>query len=192
MRGRIGKSKSIGLLLLFTIIAFVSAGQTWFEIKMKPSDDFVVLREFDGFSTFSWISPLLWVSLAATLVTLLVSKVGRTISLSVALLSSLALVSMAALGIVSQDLSGVSRELEQATGIAANHGIIGGIAGLQISTTLAAFFGLTSFLLIGVIAGVALLDSQGWGPARLKPAAGARAPKETRPGDSISLWDQQR
>ena len=178
------KGRSLGLLALLLISSFSLAGQTWYLVSMSPNDETVTLKSFDGYSSYAWISPLLLVCLAAMATSAISSAATRLVCLGVGAVSSVALTLLAVASISRQDLAGVGKELETATGIAATHGI----TGLEIATQPLATASIGVFGLLSMVFVLAIFGSRYW------KAKVAKATKQTdRPvKDSISLWDEQR
>ena len=178
------KGRSLGLILLMLIGSFALAGQTWYLVSMSPNDETVTLKSFDGYSTYAWVSPLLLVCLAAMATSAISASATRLVSLWVGAVSSIALTLLSALSISRQDLSGVAKELETATGIAATHGI----TGLDIATQPLAPASIGVFAVLSVVFLVAIFASRHWKAKAVKATRQAGRPAK----DSISLWDEQR
>lgn len=178
------KGRSLGLILLMLIGSFALAGQTWYLVSMSPNDETVTLKSFDGYSAYSWVSPLLLVCLAAMATSAISAAATRLVSLWVGALGSLALTILSGVSIARHDLSGVAKELETATGIAATHGI----TGLDIATQAFAPASIGVFAVLSLVFLVAIFASRQW---KVKVEKATRQPG--RPvKDSISLWDEQR
>lgn len=184
MFNKFNKGKSLGLIALALIGSFALAGQTWYLVSMSPNDDTVTLKTFDGYSSYSWISPLLLVSLAALATTAISANVTRFVSLLVGAVSSFAVAALAWIAISNQDLSGVAKEFETATGVAATHGI----TGVEISTQTFAPMAIGAFGLLGLLFLVALFAQRNWVSKVAAQPRKVSAPLK----DSISLWDEQR
>lgn len=181
---KLTKGSSLGLIALALIGSFALAGQTWFLVSMSPNDEAVILKNFDGYSSYGWISPMLLVCLAALATTAISAGKTRFASLLVGATAAVSLTSLAAIAVNQQDLSGVAKELENATGIAATHGI----SGLEISTQAIAPLGIGVFGLLGLVFLAALFSQRYW-----VTKAKSQAPKPNKPvKDAISLWDEQR
>ena len=152
---------------------------------MRPDETAVVLRNFDGFSTYPWISPLLLVAVAAFFLASLMRSKARGIVFAIGSLFSSILLLLSVIALATQDLSNVQKSLEEATGIAANHGL----DAFEIAITPAAQISLVCFALLLASFLLAALAQAGWvksaNQAKIKKASG-------KPVDSISLWDQQR
>ena len=178
------KGRTLGLIALMLIGSFAVAGQTWYLVTMSPNDETVTLKNFDGYSTYAWISPLLLVCLAAMATSAISTGATRISSLWVGALGSATLTTLSALSIAKQDLSGVAKELEAATGIAVTHGI----SGLDTMSQPMAPVSIGVFSVLCLAFVLAVFASKKWKTRAAKPnRQNARAAK-----DSISLWDEQR
>lgn len=182
------RGRTLGAIALLILIALISSGQSWYQIAMAPNDQQVVIQEFDAYTTYPWISPLLLVCLLALAVTALTVGITRTAALSLGLAGSALLSFLSISAISSQDLTGLSDELEKATGIAATHGI----KDLQIQTLHSPWFSLAAYCLIAILFGITIYLQRNW-RTKVRPSA-ARPKKATSLDlkDSISLWDEQR
>lgn len=156
---------------------------------MSPNDEVVTLQLFDGFTSYSWISPILLVCLAAISVSALTAGLSRTISLSIGIVGSALLVFLGSSAVIGQNLSGVAKQIESATGIAATHGV----TGLFVETTQLAYLSLGTFALMGLIFLVAAITHHRW-PSRIRKSGNGmqKSFSESTPQDAISLWDEQR
>lgn len=182
LTSRLSKGKSLGLISVLVIAAFIFSGQDWFLVSMAPNDEAVILKNFDGYTAFAWLSPLLLVCLAAVLTTAISVNRTRVASLAVGLLAGLGLATLSLIGVLGQDLSGVAKQIEAATGIAATHGI----TDLLITTQPSAWLAIGVFLLIGLAFAAAIRSQRAW---VVKQREASKAAPEN---DSISLWDEQR
>lgn len=178
------KGRSLGLILLMLIGSFALAGQTWYLVSMSPNDETVTLKNFDGYSAYAWVSPLLLVCLAAMATSTISAAATRLLSLLVGAVSSIALTLLSAFSISRQDLSGVAKELETATGIAATHGI----TGLDVATQPLAPASIGVFAVLSLVFLVGIFASRHWKVKAVKATRQTGRPVK----DSISLWDEQR
>lgn len=151
---------------------------------MAPNSEAVILKDFDGYTSYAWISPLLIVCLAAMASSAVTSGSARLASLIIGAVGSLTLTLLSAVAISMQDLSGVSKELETASGIAASHGI----EGLEISNAPAVAFSIGVFLGLGLLFLLSIFTCRNWAVKSSKPGSQTSSPVK----DSISLWDEQR
>jgi ABC-type branched-subunit amino acid transport system permease subunit len=152
---------------------------------MRPDQSAVVLKNFDGYSTYPWISPLLLVALAAFSLASLLKAKARGIVFAIGSLFSIVLLSLTTISVATQDLRNVQSLLEETTGIAASHGL----DSFEISVGPAAQLSLFCFALMASSFFLAAIAQAKWvksqSPQSTKRASG-------RAIDSISLWDQQR
>jgi hypothetical protein len=182
------KGRALGLISLLLIGSLALAGQDWYLVSMSPGDEAVTLKNFDGYSSYPWMSPLLLVCLAALATSAISSGATRITSLSVGAVGSAAVTLLSALSISRQDLSGVASELEAATGIAASHGVEGGLEGLDIAIQPLAGISVSLFVAMGLLFALAAFTSRNWKAKPTQPSG--RTSKPTK--DPISLWDEQR
>ncbi len=192
--------------MLLILASLFLAGQSWYEVSMSPNDEVVTLKSFDGFTAYAWLSPILLVCLAAVAVAVLLSGIGSRVILGFGFLVSCLVAFLVARSVTTQDLGGVTKELESATGIAATHGI----TGLQIQTTQFAFLSLSTLLAVAGYFLYTLLSHKTWAMksssrtprngvgktnGQIKSAgsssAGSSKPKPAS-NDSIAIWDEQR
>jgi hypothetical protein len=191
----------LGTLLLVIVASFFLAGQPWYEVTMSPNDEELLLKSFDGFSAYGWLSPMLLVCLAAAAVAALINGLGSRLVLCFGFLVSTATAFLTANAVAVQDLTGVKQELESATGVAATHGI----SGLGIQSTQFAFLSSTSLCLVAAVYLYSLITQASWviTPSSVKApntktsmASNSKPAKPIRskstPKDSISIWDEQR
>jgi hypothetical protein len=183
--GRLSRGNSFGLIGIFQLVAFVATSQTWFEVTMNPNDETVTLQSFDGYSTYPWISPLLVVCLASSAVGYLTKGKTRVAMFVTGATSAFFLTSLAAIGVLSKDLSGVAKQLETATGIAATHGI----SGLGVSTQPVASLSVVCFLFLGTLFLFAAISQKYW---VVKSPVTQTASPSKEPKTAIDLWDEQR
>lgn len=179
------KARLLAALSLFLIGAFIATGQTWYQVSMSPNGETVTLQTFDGYTAYSWASPLLLVCLAALAVALLTSGRARAAIFSVGSLSAISLLALSAVSVANQDLAGVAKQLETATGIAATHGI----QGLETTSQPAALICIVLYGLIGLVFAISALTQHRW---VARPKASGSSKKAAELKDAISLWDEQR
>lgn len=179
----------LSTLLLLILASFMYSGQTWYEVTMSPNDEIVLLKSFDGFTAYSWLSPILLVCLAAAAVSALISRNGSRIVLAFGFLISSLLLVLVLSAVFNQDLGGVAKQLEISTGIAATHGI----TGLGFHTTQFAYLSLALIFLVAATFLYCLITQKSW--AIRATYARAQAPRKSsrsEPKDSIAIWDDQR
>jgi hypothetical protein len=182
---KLTKARILLLLSLLEIAAWVFSGQNWYQVSMTPNDQTVVLQSFDAFTVNGFTSPMLTVTLAALTAALLTNGKSRSLIFSLASATSLGLAVLAGFFVWQQNLSGVAKQIESATGIAATHGL----TGVQTMTQIAAPIGVGSYFLLAIGFGIAVNASRFWVK---KPSESLAKASTKRPTDAISLWDQQR
>ena len=152
---------------------------------MQPDESVVVLKNFDGYSTYPWISPFLLVALAAFSLASLMKAKARGIVFAIGSLFSIVLLSLTTIAVATQDLRNVQSLLEEATGIAASHGL----DSFEISLGPAAQLSLLSFALMALSFFLAAIAQAKWLKSQTQQSTKKVIGRET---DSISLWDEQR
>jgi uncharacterized membrane protein (TIGR02234 family) len=182
------KGRILTLWIAFAGFAYVCASQDWYTLSMSPNGDTVKLSSYDGLTSYSNLSALLMLNFAAILAIAFVGLWGRRITAwLLAALNAFTLVWILT-RIQKQDISGLSKQVEQMTGIAAAHGI----DNVTVTTQNSALFfaaGLAATLLASL--GVAL-TSQRWPKRVSKTELPSKSPKDTEPDDAIGIWDSQR
>ncbi len=181
----LAKRNILGALTVFLVAGFILSGQTWYQVAMRPDQSVVVLKNFDGYSTYPWISPLLLVALAAFSLASLMKAKARGVVFSIGSLFSLVLLSLTTIAVATQDLRNVQGLLEEATGVAASHGL----DSFEISVVPAAQLSLLCFAMIALSFFLAAIEQAKWVTSQPQ-----QSPKKAsgRATDSISLWDEQR
>lgn len=182
------KQRMLGLVALLVISAMIAAGQPWFSISVGGSSEPLQVKSYDGYTAYSFLMPLLLVVATAIVVSSFVSVKARYFTLGLATLANIFLTFSLALNLKEQRITGLSKQLEAATGIAVTHGL----DGVGVLTEPAAW---VSLYLCGAIT-LALLASlftqRTW---RVKPKLNEPAKvgaTKIKKDDSISLWDSQR
>ena len=181
----LSKGRSISVVLSLQVASWILSGQSWYQVSMTPDGESLVLQTFDGFTSYSFISALLLVALSGIAVAMLSNNFTRTLAL---LLSSLAGFCLSVLGItsvLSTNLTGITKQIESATGIAATHGL----SGVETNTLFYAYLANASFVALAITTLTAAWFSRNW-VNRLKSPQ--KKPSRPKPTDSISLWDEQR
>ena len=121
--------RSILTLWLATLgLAWISASQTWFTVEMFPDGKTVELQQFDGGTTYPFLMAIFIASAASLFASLFVQSLARKIVGAIAGLISVGAIWLIATKVAGQDLSGISKQLETLTGIAANHHEINAVA----------------------------------------------------------------
>jgi hypothetical protein len=181
----LAKRNVLGAITLLLITGFILSGQTWYQVTMQPDESAVVLKKFDGYSTYPWISPLLLVALAAFSLASLMKAKARGIVFSIGSLFSVILLSLTTIALATQDLRNVQKLLEDATGIAASHGL----DSFEISVSPAAQISLVSYTLMAISFSLATIAQAKWLKSHTRQSTKKVSGRAT---DSISLWDEQR
>lgn len=181
--------KTILTVWLATLgLALIAASQTWFTVEMFPDGETVELQQFDGVTTYPFLTAIFIASAASLFAALFVQSLARKIVGAIAALTAAGAVWLIATKVASQDLSGVSEQLETLTGIAANHGA--GDYAVLVSAwpwvTLA-----TMSLYLAVIA-VFLVAESSWPKRAQKIERSSAATRSEDEQDSIGIWDAQR
>ena len=89
------KRKALTVTALLLVLSWIGPGQTWFEVSMSPNDESVLLKAFDGYTAFAFISPLLLVSSAGFGMAMLSKKRSRTVALFIGAFAQLSLATLA-------------------------------------------------------------------------------------------------
>ena len=179
------KGRVFALLLIILVLAFVLSGQGWYTVSMNPNDSALVLKSFDGYTTYAYLSPLLLVCLAGTATAAISPGITRIVSFTMAALASSLLVGLTLVNVIGQNLSGVSKQIESATGIAATHGI----KDLTVQVSFYSQASIVSYFLMLIAFVWALVACRSWVTMARSQGAESVRGKLT---DPISLWDQQR
>lgn len=185
MNKSLTKRNVLGALTVFLLAGFILSGQTWYQVTMRPDESAVVLKNFDGYSTYPWISPLLLVALAAFSLASLMKAKARGVVFAIGSLFSIVLLSLTTIAVATKDLRNVQNLLEEATGIAASHGL----DSFEISVAPAAQISLISFALMASVFFLAALAQAKWVKSQTQQSTKKVSGMAT---DSISLWDEQR
>jgi hypothetical protein len=182
------KGRLLTLWIAFTGFAYVCASQTWYTLSMSPNGDTVKLSSFDGLTSYGNLSALLMLNFAALFVVAFVGLWARRIT-SWLLVAINGLTLVWVLGRVSaQDISGLAKQVEQMTGIAAAHGI----DNVTVTTDNSAYLfigALSATLLVSLTVAIA---SHRWPKRASKTELPNKTLKIAEPDDAIGIWDSQR
>jgi hypothetical protein len=182
------KSRALGLWAAFVILSYIFASQDWYTLSMSPDGDSVKLASFDGLTAYGNLSPLLMLNFAAILVVSFVGSLARKFVLATVALSNLATLIWLVIRVLQQDISGLAKQVEQMTGIAAAHGVDDlTVATLWVAGGFLAALGLTS-----VLVGVIFFTEKSWPKRAAKTERSSAANKHEEPKDAIGIWDSQR
>lgn len=185
MNKLLAKRNVLGSLTVFLVTGFILSGQSWYQVAMRPDESLVVLKNFDGYSTYPWISPLLLVALAAFSLASLMKAKARGVVFAIGSLFSIVLLSLTTIAVATQDLRNVQSLLEEATGIVASHGL----DSFEISVGPAAQLSLLCFALMALSFFLAAIAQAKWVKSQAQQSTKRLSGRAT---DSISLWDEQR
>jgi hypothetical protein len=182
------KGRLLTLWAALAILAYIFASQDWYTLSMAPNGDTVKLATYDGLTAYGNLSPVLMLNLAAILAVAFVGSLGRKVTLSMIVLADLGTLSWMISRVAAQDVSGLAKQVEQMTGIAAAHGV----KDLAVQTQGAP----VAFLIaIGATAALALFilfTERNW-PKRASRTERTTLPtKVAEPKDAIGIWDSQR
>lgn len=183
---KITKGLSFAAWLVGILLAVIASGQTWFTLEMKPADTVVTIQSFDGFTTFGYISPVLMLAACQGLIFFFSGPVARSWIGWASVLTSALLTVALAFDVLSQNIANLGPAIENATGIAATHGI----DGVTVVTEIGGYLAILSLALLVAVQATATVTSRTW-PAR-KARTERAVVKEGAATDTISMWDSQR
>lgn len=182
------KGRALVLWVALAILAYICASQDWYTLSMAPNGDAVKLATYDGLTAYGNLSPVLILNFAAILVVAFVGSLGRKIISAVILLANLGTLAWMVTRVASQDVSGLAKQVEQMTGIAAAHGV----EDLTVLTQGAPYGFLVS---MGLLVGVSLLvlvTEKKWPKRQARTELADAKAKPSEPKDAIGIWDSQR
>ena len=182
------KSRALSLWAALTVLSYIFASQDWFTLAMSPNGETVELASFDGVSAYGNLSPLLMLNFAAILVVSFVGSLARKVVTTAVALANVSVVIWTFLRVQQQDISGLSKQVEQMTGIAAAHGI----DDIAVTTLWSATGFLVAILLSTSIVGLVLFTEKSWPKRSAKTERSVGAVKAEEPNDAIGIWDSQR
>ena len=182
------KGRLLALWLAFVILTYIFASQDWYTLSMTPDGDVVKLSSYDGLTAYSNLSPVLMLNFAAVLVVSFVGSLARRITLSLIALANLGTLTWMIGRIASQDVSGLAKQVEQMTGIAAAHGV----TGLTVATQAATGGFLTALSLTVAALALAMVTERKWPKRATKTELPSQTAKKSEPKDAIGIWDSQR
>jgi predicted permease len=182
------KGRLLTVWVACAILAYVFASQDWYTLSMTPDGDLVKLSSYDGLTAYSNLSPVLMLNFAAVLVVSFVGSLARKITLSLIALANLGSLAWMISRIASQDVSGLAKQVEQMTGIAAAHGVTGLTVATQMATT--GFLVAMALTIATVLFGI--FTERKWPKRAAKTELPSKSAKETEPKDAIGIWDSQR
>lgn len=182
------KSRALTLWAALVILSYIFVSQDWFTLEMTPNGETVKLASFDGVSAYSTLSPLLMLNFAAILVVSFVGSLARKfVALTIALINISSLV-WTAIRVQQQDVSGLAKQVEQMTGIAAAHGV----EDLVVTSLWASIAFLIALALCTAAVGLILFTERSWPKRSAKTERTSAAKRVEEPKDAIGIWDSQR
>ena len=182
------KGRGLALWVGLAIVGYVFASQDWYALSMAPNGNVVKLATYDGLTAYGNLSPVLMLNFAAILAISFIGSLGRKIVSMLALLASAGTFAWMITRVATQDISGLAKQVEQMTGIAAAHGV----DGLKVETLTAPYGLLISLALLAAIAIVIFLTERRWPKRQAKTELAKKAVKDVEPKDPIGIWDSQR
>lgn len=182
------KSRTLTLWAALVVLSYIFVSQDWFTLEMTPNGETVKLASFDGVSAYSTLSPLLMLNFAAILVVSFVGSMARKfVALTIAIVNIASLV-WTAIRVQKQDISGLAKQVEQMTGIAAAHGV----DDLAVTSLWASIAFLVALALCTAAVGLIIFTESSWPKRSAKTERSSAAKRVEEPKDSIGIWDSQR
>ena len=182
------KSRALSLWAASVILSYILASQDWYTLSMSPNGETVKLSSFDGMTSYGNLSPLLMLNFAAILVVSFVGTVARKCVTAAIVIANLSGLVWLVTRIQQQDISGLAKQVEQMTGIAAAHGVEDlTVSALWASSGFVAALGLTTAVVCGI-----LFTEKNWPKRSAKTERSAATTKAEEPKDAIGIWDSQR
>lgn len=182
------KSRTLGLWAALIVLSYIFASQNWYTLEMSPNGETVKLASYDGVSAYGNLSPLLMLNFAAILVISFVGSLARKIVATTVALANASAAIWTTLRIQQQDISGLSKQVEQMTGIAAAHGI----DDISVTTLWSATGFILALVLSTAIVALVLFSERSWPKRSTKTERSVRLAKAEEPKDAIGIWDSQR
>lgn len=182
------KGRILAIWVVFAVLAYVLASQDWYTLSMSPNGETVKLATYDGLTAYGNLSPVLMLNFAAILAVAFVGSIGRRIVTALMILVNLGTLVWMVTRITSQDVSGLAKQVEQMTGIAAAHGV----EGLTVQTQFAPFGFLFALALLALAGVVVLVTERKWPKRQARTEMASKATRFSEPKDAIGIWDSQR
>jgi hypothetical protein len=182
------KGRLLAIWIAFAVFAYVSASQDWFTLSMSPEGKTVKLASYDGLTSYSSLSATLMLNFAGILAVAFVGTIGRKITTGVLALLNLGVLVWSTSRIATQDISGLAKQVEQMTGIAAAHGI----KDVSVVTQTNAYLFVAALAFTTLISFLVLITERRWPKRISKTEMPSKDVKATEPKDSIGIWDSQR
>lgn len=185
---KLTKSRTLGLWALVLVANYIAVAQPWFSLEMAPNGTIVELGRYDGFTSYSFLSAILMVSVAALFTSAFIGGVARKIVGLAALAITTFGVILVWPRIAQADVSGLAPQIEKLTGIAATHGI----KDLAVLTLPWAAISIFSLVLLIAVEALFLLSERSWPKKTSKGNRYKVKQSVVEPEDNIGLWDSQR
>lgn len=182
------KGRSLTVWAAFAVLSYVLASQDWYTLSMSPNGEAVKLSTYDGLTAYGNLSPVLMLNFAAILAVSFVGSVGRRLVTALMVLVNLGTLVWMVTRISLQDVTGLAKQVEQMTGIAAAHGV----DGLTVETQFAPYGFLLSLTVLAIIPVVVLITEKKWPKRQARTELASKSTKSSEPRDSIGIWDSQR
>lgn len=182
------KTRALGFWAALVVLGYIFASQDWFTLEMSPNGESVELATFDGVTAYTNISPLLMLNFAAILVVSFVGSLARKFITTVIALTDFAALIWLSLRVQAQDISGLSKQVEQMTGIAAAHGV----EDLAVTSHWASVGFLAVLALISATVCLILFTERRWPKRSAKTERTSKPVTPEEPKDAIGIWDSQR
>lgn len=184
----VSKGRILSIWVAFSILAYVLASQDWYTLSMSPNGDTVKLATYDGLTAYGNLSPVLMLNFAAILAVAFLGGLGRKIISTVMVLANLATLAWMVTRVAGQDVSGLAKQVEQMTGIAAAHGV----EDLTVQTQFAPYAFLLALTFLTAAALVVLVAERKWPKRQSRTEVASKTAKPSEPKDAIGIWDSQR
>lgn len=182
------KTRALTFWVALIILSYIFASQDWYTLSMSPNGDTVKLSSFDGLTAYGNLSPVLMLNFAAVLVVSFVGSLARKFVLVIIAAANLATLIWTAIRLQQQDISGLAKQVEQMTGIAAAHGV----EDLMINQLWSSAGFLISLGLATALVAMIFLTERAWPKRPAKTERFTTARKADEPKDAIGIWDSQR
>lgn len=182
------KSRALTLWAALVILSYIFASQDWYTLEMAPNGETVKLAAFDGVTAYANLSPLLMLNFAAILVVSFVGRIARKLVTAIIALANAAAVIWITTRVQQQDISGLAKQVEQMTGIAAAHGI----DDLTVTSLWASTGFLIALGLCSAVVCVIFVTEKTWPKRSAKTERTPVSTKPQEPKDAIGIWDSQR
>lgn len=194
LTGRTSLSRRfLTLWLVLNSVALIFAGQTWWQLQINTGDQLTTVTG-TGFDADRSISAILMFSLAAWLFVAFSRGWTAVVISAAAGTASLLLIATTVGNFLSENIGGISSNIETHTGIAVDP-ILSENVKDQITGQLQiwSWLGLLSLILLAGIQLIFAIKYRGW--ARIAKPRGDRTKSKQESvaaDDTISLWDAQR